>query len=102
MEASLTCGCASNAHALCRCCPLWTQSPVHLHVKTIANMAFTTRVDHSHYPLYAPGYHAVTANGTRVDGAFTAHVDYSRVALNHYYTKSYQASAWGACAARAG
>lgn len=60
------------------------------HIKTIANMAFTTRLNHTHFPVYALGYHAVAPNGTRVDGPFNPHIDYSRLALNHYYTKSFE------------
>lgn len=34
------------------------QESENLHVKTIANMAFTTRIDTPHNALYTPGYHA--------------------------------------------
>lgn len=67
-------------------------------MKTIANMAFTTRMDY-HFSLYAPAYYAVSPSGAQVDvlTAAARHAtvspDYSRLALNHYVTKSAQARA---------
>lgn len=67
-------------------------------IKTIANTAFMTRmalandtiIGSPHFAYYAPGYFAVTSDGTRVDSPHRGPPNHSRVSLHHYVTKSLQ------------
>lgn len=60
-------------------------------VKTIANMAYMTRPgDEPHLVEYAPGYNAVTPSGRPLDATCIRQPDYTRLALHHYMTKSWE------------
>ncbi|KAL4457544.1 hypothetical protein ABPG75_012409 [Micractinium tetrahymenae] len=64
------------------------QAPENTHVKVFANMAHVCRISGPHDALHAPGYFTVTTSLQRVFGPFSAPVDHSRAALNHYILRS--------------
>ena len=59
-----------------------------LHVKTICDPLKVFYYAHPHFPVYRKGYYNLNENGETVIGPFTKKVSFSRIRINHYFSKS--------------
>ena len=64
--------------------------PLNARISTVVRPARTARFEIPHYPVYKPGFHAVTENHVRLDGAIAPETSVQTLRMNHYWTKSEQ------------
>jgi len=62
--------------------------PLNARISSVVRPARGLRFEIPHYPVYKPGFHAVTENFERVDGAIAPRTSVARLRMNHYWTKS--------------
>jgi hypothetical protein len=62
--------------------------PLNARISSVVRPQRTLRFDIPHHPVYKPGFHAVTENHTRLDGAIAPFTSVSKLRMNHYWTKS--------------
>ena len=62
--------------------------PLNARISSVVRPARTVRFDIPHYPVYRPGFHAVTENHERIDGAIAQQTSVRKLRMNHYWTKS--------------
>lgn len=59
-----------------------------LHIKTICDPQKVLYYGHCHFPTYRKGFFNLDENGNIVNGPFTSNITFSKIRINHYYTKS--------------
>ena len=57
------------------------------HIKTICDPSRVISVS-THYPTYVRGFYNLDENGEKIDGPLTQAVHFSKIRINHYFTKS--------------
>jgi len=62
--------------------------PLNARVSTVVRRGRALRFEIPHYPVYRPGFHAVTENHERVDGPMAPRTSVAKLRMNHYWTKS--------------
>ncbi len=58
------------------------------HIKTICNPRFVKKMISPHYPIYKFGFWSIAPNGTRQNLWWNKNVDWSDMAIHHYFCKS--------------
>ncbi|HWB23115.1 MAG TPA: glycosyltransferase family 92 protein [Gaiellaceae bacterium] len=64
--------------------------PLNARISSVVRPARTARFEIPHYPVYKPGFYAVTENQQRLDGAIAPQTSVHTLRMNHYWTKSEQ------------
>lgn len=62
--------------------------PLNARIKSIVRPKRVIKFLNPHYPVYKPGFFAVTENFERVEGAMVPRTSVNKIRLNHYWTKS--------------
>ncbi len=62
--------------------------PLNSRISSVVRPARTVRFDIPHHPVYRPGFHAVTENHERIDGAISERTSVRKLRMNHYWTRS--------------
>ena len=62
--------------------------PTNLHIKTVCDPAKVFYYGHCHFPTYRKGYFNLDETGAIVRGPFTKEVRYTKIRINHYFSKS--------------
>lgn len=57
-------------------------------IKTICDPLKIISMSQVHFPVYRRGYYGLNENGEIVTGSISREVHFSRIRINHYYTKS--------------
>ena len=60
-----------------------------LHIKSVIKAYTVIGFCDPHAPVYMPGYYSVSADGEKLKGSFSKRVSIEKIAINHYFTKSY-------------
>lgn len=61
---------------------------VNLHIKTICDPQKVLGFNNVHYPIYCRGFRNLNENGKIVRGPIAQEVHFSKIRINHYFTKS--------------
>ncbi len=64
--------------------------PLNARISSVVRPGRVARFEIPHYPVYKPGFHAVTENHERLDGAIAPRTSVHTLRMNHYWTKSEQ------------
>ena len=64
--------------------------PANFHIKTICDPTKILSWTSPHFPNYLRGFHTIDENGNIINGAFSEAVNFKKIRINHYFTKSKQ------------
>ena len=62
--------------------------PANQHIKTICDPTKVFFYGHVHFPTYRRGFHNLDEDGRIVRGPITEQVHFSKIRVNHYFSKS--------------